>query len=263
MARSSICFAECPKKTGLPREVVKWLQTLDLAFYPQNVRRDFSSGYLVAQIFSHYYPRDFSLHSYDRGTSLSAKQWNWSQIERSLEKRNLYLKKEAIDGTIHCKPGAAELLVLEVYTILTNGRVSDVEGPEPDFTDEEYQNLLPSLARSTASKAIKNNLTATEIKAVPDISTNQRKAENILRRHLEHKAAERILNPGRFKVKSKRSHPAPNNLVPQSQMDKCSDTCSPEGNTLKLWSSPTWSRASVSFKEIKVRQPAKHSLVNY
>lgn len=76
-------------------------------------------------------------------------------------------------------------------------RVSDVEGPEPDFTDEEYQNLLPSLARSTASKAIKNNLTATEIKAVPDISTNQRKAENILHRHLEHKAAERILNPGR------------------------------------------------------------------
>uniref|UniRef100_I3IXU8 Spermatogenesis-associated protein 4 n=1 Tax=Oreochromis niloticus TaxID=8128 RepID=I3IXU8_ORENI len=192
MARSSICFAECPKKTGLPREVVKWLQTLDLAFYPKNVRRDFSSGYLVAQIFSHYYPRDFSLHSYDRGTSLSAKQWNWSQIERSLEKRNMYLKKEAIEGTIHCKPGAAELLVLEVYTILTNGRYV-----EPDFTDEEYQNLLPSLARSTASKAIKNNLTGTEIKAVPDISTNQRKAENILRRHLEHKAAERILNPGR------------------------------------------------------------------
>uniref|UniRef100_A0A3Q4H9H9 Spermatogenesis associated 4 n=1 Tax=Neolamprologus brichardi TaxID=32507 RepID=A0A3Q4H9H9_NEOBR len=161
-------------KTGLPREVVKWLQTLDLAFYPLNVRRDFSSGYLVAQIFSHYYPRDFSLHSYDRGTSLSAKQWNWSQIER---KRNLYLKKEAIDGTIHCKPGAAELLVLEVYTILSKGSSQS----DPDFTDEEYQNLLPSLARSTASKAIKNNLTATEIKAVPDISTNQRKAENILR----------------------------------------------------------------------------------
>lgn len=76
-------------------------------------------------------------------------------------------------------------------------RVSDVEGPEPDFTDEEYQNLLPSLARSTASKAIKNNLTVTEIKAAPDISTNQRKAQNILRRHHEHKAAERILNPGR------------------------------------------------------------------
>lgn len=181
-----------------------------------------------------------------------------SLLIQSLEKRNLYLKKEVIDGTIHCKPGAAELLVLEVYTILSKGRyvgsfisdvifiyknkclrffvygttnvdpeqyycnshkyllssqsdvtknhniycvsrlrVSDVESPEPDFTDEEYQNLLPSLARSTASKAIKNNLTATEIKAVPDISTNQRKAENILRRHLEHKAAERILNPGR------------------------------------------------------------------
>lgn len=65
-----------------------------------------------------------------------------------------------------------------------------------DFTDQEYQELLPTVARSTASKAIKNNLRMTEIMAEPDISTNQRKAEMILHRHLEHKAAERILNPG-------------------------------------------------------------------
>ncbi|XP_030594634.1 LOW QUALITY PROTEIN: spermatogenesis-associated protein 4 [Archocentrus centrarchus] len=262
MAQSSMCYAVPPKKTGLPREVVQWLQTLDLSFHPRNVRRDFSSGYLVAQIFSHYYPRDFSLHSYDRGTSLSAKQRNWSQIERALEKQNLYLEEEAVDGTIHCKPRAAELLVQEIYTILTNRRISDVKGPESDFTDEEYQKLLPSLARSTASKAIKNNLTVTEIKAVPDISTNQKKAENILRRHLERKAAERTLNPGRFKVKPKRNQPAPKN-VPPSQLDKRSNTCSPGGNTSKLWFSPTCSRASVSFKEIKVLQAAGLPLVNY
>lgn len=74
--------------------------------------------------------------------------------------------------------------------------IRDVGGPETDFTDQEYQELLPTLARSTASKAIKNNLRITEIMAEPDISTNQRKAEVILHRHLEHKAAERMLNPG-------------------------------------------------------------------
>lgn len=44
--------------------------------------RDFSNGYLVAEIFSWYFPRDFHMHSYDNGVSLAVKQSNWSQIER-------------------------------------------------------------------------------------------------------------------------------------------------------------------------------------
>ncbi|XP_035506517.1 spermatogenesis-associated protein 4 isoform X2 [Scophthalmus maximus] len=192
--------AACPKTTGLPREVVKWLRSLDLTLYPKNVRRDFSSGYLVAEIFSRYYPQDFPEHSYDKGTSLSAKQKNWSRMERSLQKQNLHLTKEAVDGTVHCKPGAAELLVQEVYEILTNRSVRDAERPGLDFTDREYQERLPTLARPTASTAIKSNLATTETMAEPDVSTNRRKAEVILRRHLEDRAAERALHPGRFKV---------------------------------------------------------------
>lgn len=41
---------------------------------------------------------------------------------QSLQKQNLQLMKSVITGTIHCKPGAAELLVQAVYTILTNRR---------------------------------------------------------------------------------------------------------------------------------------------
>lgn len=74
--------------------------------------------------------------------------------------------------------------------------IRDVQGPKSDFTDQEYQKLLPTVARSTASRAIKNNLRITEIMADPNISTNQKKTEVILHRHMEHKAAERVLNPG-------------------------------------------------------------------
>lgn len=41
---------------------------------------------------------------------------------QALQKQNLSLVKSVIEGTIHCKPGAAELLVQEVYSILTNKR---------------------------------------------------------------------------------------------------------------------------------------------
>lgn len=74
--------------------------------------------------------------------------------------------------------------------------IKGFQGPKTDFTDQEYQEQLPMVARSTTSKAIKNNLRITEIMAEPSISTNQRKAEAIIRRHLELKAAERAHNPG-------------------------------------------------------------------
>uniref|UniRef100_A0A3Q3W112 Spermatogenesis-associated protein 4 n=1 Tax=Mola mola TaxID=94237 RepID=A0A3Q3W112_MOLML len=216
-------YAQSPKRTGLPREVVKWLQNLNLPFYPMNVRRDFSNGYLVAEIFSRYYPH-FPMHSFDNGTSLSAKQRNWSQIEKSLQKINLRLMREVIDGTIHCKPGAAEQLVQTVYTILTNRR--DAQGPESGCTDQEHQPILPTLANSysTASKANKINPRITQNTAEPGVNTNQRKAEVILHQHPEHKVVRRLLYPGCFKAKPTLGRPAAKNPVVSSCRDEDFDS---------------------------------------
>ncbi|XP_029918659.1 spermatogenesis-associated protein 4 [Myripristis murdjan] len=258
-----MAYAQHPKKTGLPREVVKWLQNLDLSFYPKNVRRDFSNGYLVAEMFSRYHPEDFPMHSYDKGSSLSAKQWNWSQIERFLQRKKLHVMKEAIYGTIHCKPGAAELVVQEIYTILTKQSIKGFQGPKTDFTDQEYQEQLPMVARSTASKAIKNNLRITEIMAEPNISTNQTKAEAIIRRHLELKAAERAYNPGHFKGKSTMAQLAATSLLSSYQGDQCSGSSASVGTSSKSPPSSLQSGPIVSFKEIKVHQPFRRSLVDY
>ncbi|KAG7328786.1 hypothetical protein KOW79_006960 [Hemibagrus wyckioides] len=183
------------KRSRLPREVWKWLQSLELAISPRNIRRDFSNGCLVAEIFSWYFPEDFSLHSYHNGVSLGTKQSNWSQIEKVLVKRRISLMKESINGTIHCKPGAAEALIQEIYTLLTNRRIQTVQEEALDFSDQSYQEHLPMVARATASKAIKNNLRLSEELAENNISTTQSKIHNIIHRHVELRREERIQNP--------------------------------------------------------------------
>ncbi|KAM9470463.1 spermatogenesis-associated protein 4 [Clarias gariepinus] len=189
------------KRSGLPREVWRWLQSLELSVSPKHIRRDFSNGYLVAEIFSWYVPEEFSLHTYDNGASIGAKQSNWSKIEKALAKRRISLIKESVNGTIHCKPGAAEALVQEIYTLLTNRRIQSAQEEALDFTDQSYQEQLPMVARSTASKAIKNNVSLSEELAEKNISTKQRNIQNIIHRHLEHRREERSQNPQRFNVK--------------------------------------------------------------
>ncbi|XP_067312646.1 spermatogenesis-associated protein 4 [Pseudorasbora parva] len=196
-----MAYSQSPKKAGIPREVLKWLQSLDLTFFPKNVRRDFSNGYLVAEIFSWYFPGDIQMHSYDNGTSLAAKQSNWPQIEKFLVKQNISVMKEIIDGTIHCKPGAAELLVQEIYTILTNRRTQTIQKVEQGFTDKAYQDQLPMVARSTASVAIKSNLSLSEVIAEQNIITNQCKVLTIIHRHIEQRKEERTQDPKRFNIK--------------------------------------------------------------
>jgi len=223
-----------PRKSGLPREIFKWLQSLDLAFPVHNVRRDFSNGYLVGEIFSCYYQGELEMHSYNNGTSLQNKLGNWSLLQRFFEKEKFTIPKEVIDGTIHCKQGAAELLVVFIYSILTKRPIRAWDWKsESDFTDSTYQFMLPMHARSTTSTAIKNNMKITEFITEPNIITNMEKAEGIVRRHIDHRRKQRVQDPTRFKIKPTLADMAFRNSPRGSTVsaEKTSETDSPLGDT--------------------------------
>ncbi|KAM4709430.1 spermatogenesis-associated protein 4 [Discoglossus pictus] len=252
MAVSMTSYQETPRRTGVPREILRWLQSLDLSFCPKNFRRDLSNGYITAEIFYWYYPEDITLHSYENGTSLATKLSNWSQLEKFFQKRSLDVAKELIDGTIHCKPGAAELLLQDVYVMLTHRRIKAIQDNEVDFTDRCYQAKLPMVARSTATKAVKNNITLTELMAEPDILINRQKVQAVMELHLQQRQQERIDDPQRFDLKPSmgelaiRLPPDPE----KSEEISSRDLPSPPSSSSDMRSKT----GTVQFKEIKVKQ---------
>ncbi|ESO86715.1 hypothetical protein LOTGIDRAFT_76788, partial [Lottia gigantea] len=188
--------------SGLNREVVKWLQSLDLTWQIKTPKWDLTNGYLIAEIFSWYFPQDIQMHMYYDGTSLEPKTKNWNLLKNFFKRHRIDIPPEYISGTIHCKEGAATLLIEKVYEILTNRQVKKVvELPKDNFTDQAYQENLPLHARSTASKAIKNNLRITEIMEDQNLILNSQKAQKIISDHVENRRDERVCYPGRFHVK--------------------------------------------------------------
>ena len=87
--------------SGLQREVLRWLQSLDLSYGLRNSRRlartiafpcsslsnyvdrDFSNGHLIAEILAWYYPQEVEIESYNNGASLQSKLANWQLLENA------------------------------------------------------------------------------------------------------------------------------------------------------------------------------------
>ncbi|KAM6149606.1 spermatogenesis-associated protein 4 [Erethizon dorsatum] len=201
--RKCVVYPHPPKNSRVSRSVLRWLQGLNLTFFPRNISRDFSNGFLVAEIFCIYYPWDLKLSYFENGTSLKVKLDNWAQIEKFLAKKKLKLPKELIHGTIHCKPGVPEILIQEVYTLLTHREIKSIQEDIVNFTDYSYQMHLPLVPRSTASKSIKDNIRLTELMSNPNMLNNELKVEFLLLLQMLQRKLSRKLNPEWFDVKPK------------------------------------------------------------
>ncbi|XP_006168975.1 spermatogenesis-associated protein 4 [Tupaia chinensis] len=199
--KKCLFYPQPPKSSRLSRSVLRWLQSLDLSFFPRNINRDFSNGFLVAQIFSIYYPWDLKLSSFENGTSLKVKLDNWAQLEKFLAKKKLKLPKELIHGTIHCKAGVPEILIQEVYTLLTHQEIKSIQDDYANFTDYSYQMRLPLVPRSTASKSIKDNIRLSELISNPNMLSNELKVEFLLLLQMLQRKLSRKLNPKWFDVR--------------------------------------------------------------
>lgn len=133
----------------LPREIIKWLQSLDLSFSVKNPKRDLCNGYIVAEIISRYYPQDIDMLTFEKGSRLAAKVDNWEQLYRIFKKNNFGIVKQEFDPVLHCTAGAAVAFIFKLYNILTKRVVKPIPPPED-------QAELPAFMRDTAAKRLKD-----------------------------------------------------------------------------------------------------------
>ncbi|XP_062905543.1 spermatogenesis-associated protein 4 isoform X1 [Mobula hypostoma] len=253
-------YEPLPAKAGLAREVIKWLQSLDLSFSFKHIKQDFCNGYLVAEIFSWYYPHDIDITVFNNGVSFPSKLKNWSRLENFIFRKKLNIPKEFIHATMHSKPGGAECLIQHIYALLTNRQAKLILDDEINFTNYAYQQKLPIVARATATNAIQSNLKLTEVLEQPDEFTNKQKALDIIDLHLQQRHLARQQNPKHFNVKPTLGEQATRLPLPQQKYD-CINFVNKRnaGAKSRSTASEIRSKANVLFKEINVKQVVRNS----
>ncbi|BFZ24119.1 hypothetical protein BsWGS_27158 [Bradybaena similaris] len=198
---------------GLSREVLKWIQSLDLECQIKNPKWDLSNGYIIGEIISRYFPQQIQIHSFYKGISLAVKKKNWFILKNFILQTDIDLDMQVIDATIHCRDGAAVKLLEALYEVLTSRRLKRM--PPEFYTSEPFylkQKHLPAYQRTTATVAVKQNLRLTELLADEgslDLSKHgdqlssisQLQAQRIINDHLEHRRVERFTEPKRFGIK--------------------------------------------------------------
>ncbi|CAI2385624.1 unnamed protein product [Moneuplotes crassus] len=105
--------------SSLPREVIKWVQSLSLSFSVKNPKRAFNNGFLIAEIFSRYFPADIQMFSFDYGEGMKSKRDNWNQLIEFFKRRGLPIVIKDIDSLINNDNNSTIEFVKQVYTLLT------------------------------------------------------------------------------------------------------------------------------------------------
>lgn len=63
--------------TTMARDVIKWIQSLELGIPILHPKRDFANGYIIATIFARYYPGELQPWALYTGNSEKLKKSNW------------------------------------------------------------------------------------------------------------------------------------------------------------------------------------------
>ena len=198
-----IIIARETNRIRLPRELAKWLQSLDLSYKVKNISRDLANGFSVAEILSRYpvpyvtnLPYDVTnyyrvnMQEFSNGISFSERTTNWKHITDILTKKYHMSFPPDLPDKVKCQaPNAALEFLCLLYKFLTRKNLNVLN--KIDETDK-YKNynefgVLPNYMRPTTNLLIRDN----ETQRIKDDLVRKFKVENIIQNHNKYLAAER------------------------------------------------------------------------
>ena len=198
-----IIIARETNRARLPRELVKWLQSLDLSYKIKNISRDLSNGFCIAEILSRYpvpfvtnLPYDVTnyyrvnMKEFSNGISFSERTSNWKHITEILTKKYHMTYPPDLPDKVKCQaPNAALEFLILLYKFLTRKNLNVLN--QVDETDK-FKNygeftVMPNYMRPTTNLLIRDN----ETQRIKDDLVRKFKIENIIQNHNKFLAEER------------------------------------------------------------------------
>lgn len=97
-----------------PRELIKWIEKLNLSYKITNFRRDLSNGYVISEVLFRY-DNNVNLNYFRNNLSLNSKFKNWKRIQKILKSKNFDLKDEIVRKIVFMEKDGGIDFIISLY----------------------------------------------------------------------------------------------------------------------------------------------------
>lgn len=204
-SEEKVQIARETNRIHFPRDVHKWLQSLDLSYKISSINKDLANGFCVAEILSRY-PVPYvpgiageysvknvykvNMQEFSNGNSFEERTTNWNHICKILSKYYQFpISSEIPAQIINKAPNAAFKFLTMLYKFLTKRDVSVLNTVDETNKFRQYAEVevLPKYMRPTASILVRD----TEIQRIKDDLVRKNELQNVLENHKAYLTKER------------------------------------------------------------------------
>lgn len=192
-------MSEVMDRQPIPREIQKWLHSMDLSYQVHNVQKDLCNGFLFGEILQRTDPNNeegIDMRMFNTGSNVENRISNWENIRKVCKRKSkrapyyTIFTDAVIDKIIHKAPNVAFQALVSLYTMKTCKKKEDVYIIRDVDEKDKFKKHDSNIERykwPTAMTIIADK----ELQRVKDFKTRREMAKQALLDHKRYMAEER------------------------------------------------------------------------